>query len=955
MAGTPTRTARWRLALISALALVVVVHHGYSVHQKLWSSSIQGREGFYLDNVPLRPVVKEVPERFRDGLPNPAFQAGVAPGDVVEAIENARGESFPILSGLDLGQAIRTVHWGEPYTVVVSRPGAAGPGSLDIRVAAMDRPSLRPSSYVRLAGLLVLWPLLALGAALLIGFSRPADDNALRASVMFLLFVTFVGIRIETLPAWLVWPALALASFGAALGSYLLMSFALQFPSRSAIDRRAPWLRPALLAATLLLAAAEFVIVGASLASFDWAARLDAAAPRGATAFISAFTFLLCAAMFALALAALATSTLTNTIPAERRRLRLLLAGMLAAFVPLIALLVARVGFSTDWPALVLVVTLTMWIFPLAFVYAVVRHQVFGIRVILRRGLQYTLVTRGVFFIGLAFFTLLYFTLRPWIAGLIPAGGQDLASVATAGVGLGLGIALWEVNRRSVMPAIDRRFFRDAYDARRILSDLADAVRQLAAEPEKLLAVVAEQLHAALHPTGVTVFLRREEAGWLFPGTGVANGHSNGSSGGLAPAADDGCETDFCCALVSPAPRRGAGGPTAPRILQGAELPSSCALSALLDRVGQGAPHTIDVVPATAALGPRKTGSSDYIRLEQLEEERALLEPLQARLLVPMVASRRVVGFLALGAKLSEEPYTREDRHLLLALAGQTATALDYAQLISQTAERERLRRELQIAQEVQGQLFPQQMPRLATLSYAGVSQAARILGGDYFDFLPLGPGRLGVAVADLSGKGIPAALLMAALQGALRSHAPQWGDQLAGLVADINGQLCATSAPNKFATFFYAVYDDDQMTFRYVNAGHNPPLLVRGSGPEVGQVQQLTVGGTIIGAFPGQKYTQETLQLRPGDLFVAYTDGLTDATNSAGDAFGEERLQRLVADNAQLEPEALQEVILGDVARYTFGVPLEDDITLIIARVNAKPQPAAAPDLAHAAAPQPV
>ncbi len=209
-------------------------------------------------------------------------------------------------------------------------------------------------------------------------------------------------------------------------------------------------------------------------------------------------------------------------------------------------------------------------------------------------------------------------------------------------------------------------------------------------------------------------------------------------------------------------------------------------------------------------------------------QERQLLEQLHTRLIVPLATTERLLGFISLGEKLSEEPYSKEDKELLLAVAQQTAIALDYAQLISHVAEQEKLKLEIEFAKEVQAELFPQTLPQLKTLDYTGSCQPASGVGGDYYDFLLLAADQLGIALGDISGKGVSAALLMASLQALLRSHAPACGNRVDKLISEINRLMHASTGSSKYATFFYGLYDDRQRTLTYVNAGHNAPMLFR-------------------------------------------------------------------------------------------------------------------------------
>src|SRR5262249_21751182 len=211
-------------------------------------------------------------------------------------------------------------------------------------------------------------------------------------------------------------------------------------------------------------------------------------------------------------------------------------------------------------------------------------------------------------------------------------------------------------------------------------------------------------------------------------------------------------------------------------------------------------------------------------------DERSKLAELHTELLLPLAVSGKVLGFISLGPKKSEEPYSGSDVRLLKSVAAQTGLALENANLMraiaDEVAQRERLNREVEIAREVQERLFPQKLPEIHGLDYAGHCRPALGVGGDYYDFLGLPEGHLGVAIGDVSGKGIAAALMMASLQASLRGEATRARENLGAAIANITRLVYEASSENRYATFFYGQYDPATRRFDYVNAGHNPPML---------------------------------------------------------------------------------------------------------------------------------
>lgn len=258
--------------------------------------------------------------------------------------------------------------------------------------------------------------------------------------------------------------------------------------------------------------------------------------------------------------------------------------------------------------------------------------------------------------------------------------------------------------------------------------------------------------------------------------------------------------------------------------------------------------------------------------------------------------------------------------------------------LLEVSKEKERFEAELAIARQVQEQLFPRGAPSLQTLEIVAVSNPARMVSGDYFDYQPLAGSKTAFLLADVAGKGVSAALLMASLQACFRMQAhdlraePSRAASTSSLVARINQQLHASTAPEKFATFFLAIYDDVTGELTYTNAGHLPPILVRS-----GEARFLDVNGMVVGAFAFAKYDESRLQLEPGDLLFGYTDGVTEAENEFGEMFGEQRLIGVLCKSCALEPPAIFQAVADAVKQFT-GSPseLQDDMTMILARRKA-------------------
>lgn len=273
-----------------------------------------------------------------------------------------------------------------------------------------------------------------------------------------------------------------------------------------------------------------------------------------------------------------------------------------------------------------------------------------------------------------------------------------------------------------------------------------------------------------------------------------------------------------------------------------------------------------------------------------------------------------------------------------LAEMGQSFNSMtaNLERLVLVAKEKERLQAEIEIAREVQEQLYPKTAPVVRTLQVSGLCHPARMVSGDYYDYQRFEQDLLAIAIGDVAGKGISAALLMASIQSAmrmeLRSSAvlPLNGTRLstARMVSELNQQLYATTAPEKYATFFFSLYDEQSGMLTYTNAGHLPPILFRKD-----KSQLLDVNGTVMGAFPLSRYEESALQMESGDLLVCYTDGITEPENAYGEMFGEERLIDVVSRNIDRDEGRIMEQIMDAVHHWTGSPELQDDMTVLLAR----------------------
>jgi sigma-B regulation protein RsbU (phosphoserine phosphatase) len=249
----------------------------------------------------------------------------------------------------------------------------------------------------------------------------------------------------------------------------------------------------------------------------------------------------------------------------------------------------------------------------------------------------------------------------------------------------------------------------------------------------------------------------------------------------------------------------------------------------------------------------------------------------------------------------------------------------------------EQHRREVADASDAQARLFPRAVPTGLGLDLAGACRSARGVGGDYYDFVTLPQGRLGIAVGDVSGKGLFAGLLMAGLQARVQSLAPLHGDDVGALARELNGLLLRTTERGRYVTLFYGVYDDASRVLTYFNAGHTPPIVLSPAREASSRpmIRRLEPTGTVIGMIEGARHDRARISLAPGDLIIAYTDGLTEARAPSGRELGEDGVARRVREHASLPAHELRDAVLRAVDGYRGGGAREDDMTLVIAKVQ--------------------
>ncbi len=843
------------------LALAIVFAAATLLYGALWMAAVRaapdvelGYQSSYQPAEQAQLVTSVQPD-------SPGEQCGMRPGDRLVAIDGQR------LADVNFQARAWFRHEpGDTVRLTIRRPGDASPIVLTCTFRRTSSTSTEGGVAAYVAGQVrnsYPVPFVVVGLAVL--FLRLDDPKAWLLALLFAAFTATPGFP-DSMDA--VAPALRpfARAYQAIFLSLLAPSFYIffaVFPARSPVDRRLPWLKWVTLAVAVAVALPGLRAGGM---------RPPPPLPRLLGANLANQIVVYWAlAILTIGLVSLAANYVHPPEAETRRKIRVIVWGTAVGLTP--NLIDAGVRQATglrdpDWLATLLV--LVAFLIPLSLAYAVVKHRVLEIPVLLKRSARYLLVQRG-FTILLALVSMAVTAV--FALWLVPSLAPLVAVAQPSGIAMGAvfgTMLLWggtQIHRR-VSERIDRAFFRRAYDTRMILQELADRTRAATGRAE-LAALLHRHVGDALQPSALAVYLRERD-------------------GRLTALAGD-----------------------VPTGLE--RLPEeSPALAAL---AGRGRPVDVSAAPP---------GGEDN-----------LLTPLAPDYVVPMVGrDRRLVGLVVLGPRLSEEPYSGEDVRLLALVAGQAALALENLSLAEQMADRieadRRQAHEVAIAQEVQQKLLPQRKPPLRTLDYAGACIQARVVGGDYYDFLDLGPGRVGFVLADISGKGIAGALLMANLQAIVRSHYAMAATDHEGLLRSVNRLFFASTAPNRFATMFFATYDDATREIVYVNCGHNPPLLLR----EGGDAEWLAPTATALGFFDGWTCTSGTRRLAPGDVLVMYSDGITEAWSEAGEEYGDDRLLAVVRAGRRLPAADLVGRIVADVERFS-PVEHSDDWTLIALRAE--------------------
>ena len=318
------------------------------------------------------------------------------------------------------------------------------------------------------------------------------------------------------------------------------------------------------------------------------------------------------------------------------------------------------------------------------------------------------------------------------------------------------------------------------------------------------------------------------------------------------------------------------------------------------------------------------------IQKNELIGELKIFGEIGSELIIPMQIKGETKGLIILGKRKNNLAYERTDIEFISSVASLAIISIENARLFKETLEKQRLEKDLETARNIQNNLLPKKIPTLSNFEIAAYNKSARMVGGDYYDIIKLDENRILFAIADVSGKGVPAALLMANIQAFLKSIC-KMNLSLDASTNLLNDLVAENTTMGSFITFFWGILDNQNKQLTYVNAGHNPPLLIRDN-----KIIKLKKGGMILGVMQTMiPYVSETIQLFENDSIILFTDGITEAMNLKWEEFSDERLETLVLQHSHLNASDLLSVIRKNVEDFTLSAEQSDDITSMVIKVK--------------------
>lgn len=726
---------------------------------------------------------------------------------------------------------------------------------------------------------------------LLVLLLKPEERQAWLLALMLGAFVGLFGGDDTKVPFWLSLVFGTARSLGT-LFFPVFFHFFLVFPSRSTLLERWPRLEHVLYVPFLTLIL-PFNIVG----RVNYlAALIFSRIPAGLG---QALNWVLTGLILAYLVAGL-VSLMRNYRIADveaRRKLRLILAGCSVGILNILLIVaVETIGQNGalkslyDW--LQFATNFTLPLIPIAFAYAIIKHQVIPISLILRRGMRYVLVSRGSVVVEVALFSVLLSVVLTvffqWLFQLYRPKSLDTLGTIIGVISAVVGIVSWNVTRRLhhkyLAPIIDRKFFRQSYDSHQIMAGLAESLRSTN-EQAKLLAEVATKIQSALQTESVAIWLKEP------------------SSGDYVSA--------YYCEY---------------------SLRNGCSVTC--DHHARLA-HNSEAV----SLISRIHHCWEVWKMPLPEREEQTLASLKAALLLPLTGQEEMVGIISLGPRLGDLPFSRDDEELLMSIAHPVALAIENARLVERMIEEARRREELETenearakeleeARQLQLSMLPRHIPQLPQLEIAAYMKTATEVGGDFYDFHVTSDDTLTVAVGDATGHGLKAGTVVTAIKSLFRTFAP--GPELVPILSQSSRVLKEMNLRSLFMAMTVVRIEGYQLK---ISAAGMPPVLIYRA--LTNEIEEVFLKALPLGSVVNYPWRQQELTLDPGDVILMMSDGWPERFNAANEMIGYDKAQDVLASNAKLPPQAIIEQLVQTGERWAQGRVQDDDVTFVVLKMK--------------------
>jgi len=818
-------------------------------------------------------------------------------GDEIVSLWSERTDATPIIT-----QGFWHVPPGTQYKLTINRAGQLF--ELPLHTTRINTNSPVGAFFV----FFIFTFLLFIGAGVMVFLLKPGDDQAWLLALMLTSFTALFPLRLYLRLPWWVYLTAELTQLVSTIFLPVMLRFFLVFPERSPLLMRFPRLKWMIYLPYLLLLL-PLLTLQTIFSVSQWTPPWRGLYFRWSDSLVNG----LAVAYILAGLIAMVISYRTASLVA-RRKLRVVIIGsgvglLNIVLMPLGDLVVLDRALPTLWRWLDMGLLFTMPLIPLSFAYAIIRYRVIPVSLIIRRGARYVLVSRGSIILGVVIvgltLTLLLSTIFNRLHPTPIVNGMVSAVVGVIAYNL---FRSW--HRRYLAPMIDRRFFRQAYDTRQIITDLTESLGT-ATNLDQLLELVAIKIQAALQTANVTIFLRDEATGDY-----------------LSAYSCDYVEAD---GRVINHQRRSLLPYHAEIVKLLSDNGNLLNIDQYISTAQQASDNGIHLAAKQAGLPTNP--------ISPISPELAALIEIKSALLFPLSSKGEALGIVSLAPRMGDLPYSGEDQQLLMSVAGPAALAIENARLIERMiaeaglrqeleAENEIRTKELEEARQLQLSMLPQALPQLPLLEIAACMKPATEVGGDYYDFHQSDDGVLTVAVGDATGHGLKAGTLVTATKS-LFNHLAQ-ESEIPTIFQQSSRALKRMNLRSLFMAMTIAKVNGYQMTLG--SAGMPSALIYRA---ELRVVEEISLRGVPLGSLTAYSYREHSLSLAPGDVVVLMSDGYPERFNGKNEMLGYGSAKSVLLEIAILPPQEIIEVFVKIADKWADGRPQDDDMTFVVMKVK--------------------